>query len=148
MADSLHQIEIHADKADVFKALTTNPGIQGWWTSDCAVASDEGGLCHFYFNNRQTHFVMRAQKLLSNQRIFWVCEDGPKEWQQTELWWEITEIAEKHCQLDFKHMNWQRDDGLFPLCNSTWGTLMSHLKNYCETGSKDPLFTDPISISA
>lgn len=148
MADSLHQVEIHANKADVYNALTTNTGIRGWWTSDCEMTTTEGGLCQFFFNDRSTHFTMRAQKLLPEQRIFWVCEEGPKEWKQTELWWEISEIGNNQCLVDFKHMNWQRDDGLFPLCNSTWGTLMTHLKSYCETGVPAPLFGDDVPASA
>ena len=140
MADSLHQIMIHAHEQTIYQALTQTWGIQAWWTDTCEMARKEGDLCQLWFDNRQSQFTMKANKLLPGKRVFWVCLDGPDEWIGTQLWWEIQEIGENICLLDFKHMNWSKDDGLFPLCNSTWGSLMQNLKQYCESGNPNPWF--------
>ncbi len=147
MADSLHQVTIEASPAVVYNAITQTQGIQGWWTDTCETALNEGGHCHFWFDNKQTHFTMEATRLLPNQRVFWLCIDGPVEWIGTELWWEISQDSNEHCTLDFKHMNWRKDDGLFPLCNSTWGSLMTQLKHYCETGEPNPYFQNLASTA-
>ncbi|MFY0642495.1 MAG: SRPBCC domain-containing protein [Bermanella sp.] len=148
MADSLHQVIIEASPATVYDAITQNQGIKGWWTDTCETTNHEGGHCTFWFDDRQTHFTMEATRLLPNQRVFWQCIGGPEEWLATELWWEITQGEGNTCVVDFKHMNWQRDDGLFPLCNSTWGSLMTQLKQFCETGVANPYFqntAEPVS---
>ena len=147
MADSLHQVLIQASPARVYDAITKNIGIQGWWTDTCETTHQEGGRCTFWFDDKQTHFTMKATRLLPNQRVFWLCVDGPEEWIGTELWWEISQGDDKQCTLDFKHMNWKKDDGLFPLCNSTWGSLMAQLKQYCETGEACPYFQNTMSTA-
>ena len=140
MTDSLHQVTINASDHCIYQALTQNRGIQGWWTDCCEMTQLEGELCRFWFDNQQTCFTMKANKLLSDQRVFWLCLEGPNEWVDTQLWWEITNLGNGQCRLDFKHMNWKKDDGLFPLCNSTWGYLMQSLKEYCETKDAKPWF--------
>jgi len=138
MADSLHQITIEANERTLYQALTTDEGISGWWTRRCELANQEGESSYFWFGEqRPTRFVMRSQKMLPNKRIFLVCTDGPEEWIGTELWWEIQPLQDDKCQLDFKHMNWKRDDGLFPEWNSIWGKLMTQLKHYCENVTQD-----------
>lgn len=140
MADSLHRVIIKADSQTVYRALTEQTGIQGWWTDTCESPRNEGGLYRCWFDNYKTLFTFEARKLLPNKRVFWLCIDGPPEWVNTQLWWEINALDSHHCEVDFKHMNWRRDDGLFPLCNSTWGTLMQQLKSHCESGEAHPWF--------
>jgi uncharacterized protein YndB with AHSA1/START domain len=140
MADSLHQVIIEASPAIVYDAITQSNGIKGWWTDTCETTAHEGGHCTFWFDEGKTHVTVEATRLLPNQRVFWQCIGGPEEWLGTELWWEITPGDDNTCTLDFKHMNWQTDYGLFPLCNSTWGSLMTQLKQFCETGEPAPYF--------
>lgn len=140
MADSLHQVIIEASPATVYDAITQTNGIKGWWTDTCKTTAHEGGFCTFWFNDGQTQVTVEATRLLPNKRVFWQCINGPDEWLATELWWEISIGDHSGCILDFKHMNWQKDDGLFPLWNSTWGSLMMQLKHFCETGEANPYF--------
>ncbi len=140
MADILHNISIKAPPPTVFAALTTCNGVQQWWTDQCDMANREGERCHFWFDDGHTCFTMEARKLLANQRVFWQCSEGPSEWLNTDLWWEITPQDRDWTLLDLKHMNWQSDEGMFPVCNTTWGALMHRLKQYCETGCGEPLF--------
>jgi uncharacterized protein YndB with AHSA1/START domain len=140
MADSLHQVHILASEQTVYNAISQQSGIQSWWTDHCQMAAKEGQTSTLWFDNEKSVFTMRTQKLLPNRRVFWVCEQGPEEWIGTELWWEIQPSPSGGCTLDFKHMNWVKDTGLFPVCNSTWGTLMQQLKVYCETGEQQPWF--------
>ncbi len=140
MADSLHQITIHCSANTLYQALTQDKGIQAWWTDTTHMAKQEDQHCHLWFDNHQSHFTFRATKMLPAKRVFWLCSAGPDEWIDTQLWWEIKAIDSETCRLDFKHMNWKKDDGLFPLCNSTWGSLLQHLKEYCEAGKVNPWF--------
>lgn len=144
MADILHQITIEATPSDIYAALTTINGIKNWWTDACELASQEGGQCKFWFDQKSTVLTMRAQRLLPDQRVFWRCIGGPKEWVNTELWWEITQTSPQQCRVDFKHMNWANDEGSFALCNSTWGGLMHRLKQSCESQVREPLFMNQL----
>lgn len=143
MADILHRITIEATPPEIYDALTTIQGISSWWTDTCELSEEEGGQCKFWFDRKATCFTMTAKRLLPHQRVFWQCTDGPKEWIGTELWWEITPTSHRSCQVDFKHMNWASDEGMFPLCNSTWGGLMHKLKASCENHQlHEPLFVN------
>lgn len=133
MADCLHQITIDCDDRTLYRALTTSEGVTNWWTGHCDLAKQEGDSSHFDWKvGSPDKLIMRSQKLLPNKRVFLVCTHGPDEWIGTELWWEINPIHNQKCELQFKHMNWHRDDGAFAECNSTWGQLMLRLKTYCE----------------
>jgi len=150
MADSLHQVHIECDPKTLYLALTQEEGIRSWLTPLCTMATSEGEPCHLTLDNGNTEVTLVAQKQLPFQRVFCRCTNGPAEWLETELWWEITQAEDAGCLLDFKHMNWKKDEGIFPHYNSMWGSALLKLKQYCELGVVDPLFeqSQPHALSS
>jgi len=51
-----HQITIDKPAKDILKALTTNNGISGWWTSDCEIKDEVGSRARFSYI-MLTHFI-------------------------------------------------------------------------------------------
>jgi len=39
------------------------------------------------------------------------------------------------------HGGWPHDEGNFIKCNTIWGALMDHLREYVESGVSDPAFS-------
>lgn len=138
MADSLHQIRIHADAPRIYQAITRDECLNQWWSLDAHCPHQEGSLCRLDFDAHDQSLALRAKKLLPDQRIYWVCEEGPQEWPGTEIWWEITRYDAQSCDVDLKHMGWQTDTAGFASSNTRWGMLLQRLKQYCETGQPLP----------
>lgn len=138
MADSLHQIRIHADAPRIYQAITRGECLQDWWSADASCPHQEGALCRLNFDGQLPSLGLRAKKLLPHQRIYWICEEGPQEWLGTEIWWEITSLEQQQCEVSLKHMGWHTDTQEFASSNTRWGMLMHRLKQYCETGQALP----------
>lgn len=139
MADMLHQIQINVPPAKVYEALTTQTGLQSWWTGDCVAQPEVGSIAEFGFNHHATVFRMRVGELAANQRVVWECLGNVEEWLGTRLTWEL-QPQESATILCFKHGNWRSTEGWFAMCYSTWGALMHRLKDYAEGKNPGPQF--------
>ena len=139
MADMLHQIQIKDSPEKVYEALTTQTGLQNWWTTDTAAKPEVGSIAEFGFNNRATVFRMRVAELKPHQRVVWECLGDMDEWVGTRLVWELRP-NDNFTDLRFTHANWRSTEGWFAMCNSTWGELMHRLKGYAEGKAPGPHF--------
>ena len=93
-----YQVEIAAPPVDVYRALTTKQGIQGWWTPDCDVPSAEGELLKVRFG--EMYHTYRIESLHNEQLVQWKCTEHFHnlpgltrfdEWVGTELVFQITD---------------------------------------------------------
>ena len=139
MPAMLHQIQIKASAEKVYAAITTEPGLSGWWTGDTVAQPQVGTIAGFGFSNRATLFRMQIVELKPNRRVVWHCLGDIDEWAGTKLIWELSEI-DNATELRFAHRQWRSTKAWFALCNTTWGALMYHLKEYAEGKSPGPLF--------
>lgn len=137
----LHAIAIEAAPAKVYRALTTAPGLQGWWTGDAKAQARVRSVAVFGFGGGATVFRMRIVKLAPGKRVEWRCLGDDKEWKGTRLRFKLKRRKGGGTELRFTHAGWRSTKGWFRLCNTTWGALMFYLKGYVETGKKRPLFS-------
>ena len=143
MADSLHEISIAASPERVFAAWTTQEGLASWWTSDCTVAKDVGGVNVFGFQGRAVLFHFHIDALVAPQHVQWTGIAGPKmpdEWIGTTI--DVQLLPEGgNTRLRFSHRDWRSSEGAFRACNTTWGELMYRLRDACEGRGTGPLFS-------
>jgi uncharacterized protein YndB with AHSA1/START domain len=137
----LHEITISAPPDRVFEALTTGDGLSSWWTGDSEAEPEEGSIAVFGFGGRATVFRMRVDELVAGSLVCWACVGDVEEWQGTHLRFELAPTAEGDTRVRFTHGGWQSTDGMFAMCNTTWGALMIRLKEYAEGRSSGPFFT-------
>ena len=72
MKQILHSVHIHASPSAVYRALTTEAGVTGWWTRKAQVEERQGGIIRFTFAG-DFHPQMKQTKLDPNRRVEWVC---------------------------------------------------------------------------
>lgn len=137
MPDMHHQIQIAAPPEKVFEALTTQAGLQSWWTSDTVTEPRPGGSAQFGFHNRSVIFRMHIQELTPSKKVVWECLGDDEAWKGTRLTWDLS-ADDGATVLHFAHANWRSGEGYFAVCNSTWGELMYRLKNYVEGRNPGP----------
>jgi uncharacterized protein YndB with AHSA1/START domain len=139
--DIRHEIIIQAPLQRVYEALTTQEGLQSWWTSDTQAVPEVGSVAVFGFFNRSTIFRMRIDELTPAKRVRWSCEGDVDEWIDTEIRFDLEPDEADGSKLRFRHKNWHSTAGIYAQCNTTWGNLMFRLKAFAEGKNPGPLFT-------
>lgn len=136
---------IKANPAKVYAALTTPQGLQGWWTEDCEVATEVGGIIHFHFGD--THKDMRIEQLEPNREVRWLCTMAhinheklahKNEWEGTQLAFHLTPEGTNATRLAFEHIGLVPSFECYELCSSCWPYFLSSLQQCVETGRGTP----------
>jgi uncharacterized protein YndB with AHSA1/START domain len=140
MPDMYHRINIRAHPDKVYKALTTEKGLRGWWTADTIAQPKVGSIAEFGFGNHQTLFRMKIDELNPGKSVIWSCLGDVDEWMGTRLTWSLS-TSDEGTLVQFTQTGWPGYTDRFATCNTTWGHLMYRLKAYVETGKPNPVFS-------
>lgn len=138
MPEIVAETQIAAPQDAVFRALTREDGIAGWWTDDTHVARGEVRLG---FEGGAVVFRMRVTRSNAPEFLEWECTGDQPEWKGTKLSFVLRPTREGHTTLRFAHMGWQEATPYFTDCEQTWPKVLQRLKDYAETGTPNPLFT-------
>lgn len=141
MPDLLHSIPINASPKDVYDAVATQTGMQGWWTRDTKMDERVGGKAEFGFNKRGMVFRMVVDALEPGRTVRMSCSGDHPEWAGTSLEWRV-EATPEGSILRFSHCGWREVTPFAATCNSTWGELMYRLKSYVETRRANPHWSE------
>jgi uncharacterized protein YndB with AHSA1/START domain len=140
MPDLLHSVPISANAANVYAAVATQKGMQGWWTRDTTMEEKVGGAANFGFDERGMVFRMHITSMEPGQSLSMKCSGDQPEWAGTTLEWTIVPAPEG-VVLDFCHRGWRNMTPFAASCNSMWGRLMFRLKHFVETKTPEPQWT-------
>ncbi len=137
MADIRHHVGISAPIGEVYAAVATRAGLSGWWTRDVEGEDRPGGRLAFGFGGPRPAAVMEVSELVPPSLVRWRCVEGPDEWQDTDLSFELRDGGgETH--LLFTHAGW-RDAGPFlHHCSTKWAYFLLGLKSGFEGGAATP----------
>jgi uncharacterized protein YndB with AHSA1/START domain len=137
MPDLLHRIPINAIPKDVYDAVATQAGMQGWWSQDTKMDERVGGKTEFGFSKRSMVFRMVIDALEPGRTVRLACSGDHAEWAGTTLEWKV-ETAPEGSILHFSHRGWREMTPFAATCNTTWGELMYRLKSFVETRRANP----------
>ena len=137
MPDIIHLLTIDAPPATIYKAITEQAGIQGWWTVQTKIEPVIGSTAVFDFGNRY-HNEMQILNLLPLERVEWECRVGDPEWVGTRIIFELIAGDNGSTDLRFMHAGWKEGTDFFGICNHTWGHYLTSLKSLCESGDGSP----------
>lgn len=141
------RVVIEGPVAAVYDALTTETGLQGWWTKTCEVGKRVGAQSTFRFG--RTHNVMRIERLDPEREVCWHCVEQfhhapgqlsrPDEWKGTTVVFRLTSQTPGRTLLDFEHQGLNPQLECYALCRQGWDHfLKKSLKEYVETGRGGP----------
>jgi uncharacterized protein YndB with AHSA1/START domain len=137
MVDIRHRIGVKDATAEqVYAALTTVPGLAGWWTDDTSGDADVGGVLAFRFPP-VGGFDMKVLEAQPAHRVSWRVVDGPPEWVGTTVDWELRQDGDYTIVL-FTHRDWKEPGEFMHHCSTKWGTFLLSLKSLMETGAGAP----------
>lgn len=138
-----HRVGIKASAETIYEALTTNKGLQTWWTNDVTGAGEPGCIIKFRFNGGGPDF--KVTELIQNKTVRWKHSGTmPEAWIGTEIVFQLNE-DEKQTFVNFTHTNWEESSDFMAHCNTKWGVFLLSLKDAVELGQGKP-FPNDISI--
>lgn len=136
MVNILHKVGIEgASTEEVYAALTTLPGLSGWWTEDTTGATDIGAVIAFRF--AAGGFDMKVLELDPAKRVRWQVIDGPEEWIGTTVGFELRQEGDYTVVL-FEHEGWREPVEFMYHCSTKWATYLMSLKMLVEMGKGAP----------
>jgi len=115
MATLSHQIRVSAPPDRVYEAIATNDGVT-------------------------EPFRWRFAELSPGARLRWDCTQGPGAAAGTTATFSLSRTADGRTQVDLDHDGFTESDPALATCNTLWGILLGHLKNYAETAVPSPAF--------
>lgn len=137
MKKIIHTVHIHAPPSDVYRALTTEAGLTGWWTTQAALEPGEGGVIAFTFVG-DFHPRMKQVTLTEPSLVEWRCIDGHDNWRDNTFTFALR-TANGETSLQFVQEYAQElGDDTYGTYNFNWAYYLNSLKSLCETGSGTP----------
>lgn len=133
-----HEIFISADTEKVRKALSTAEGLRGWNTPHVEGSGDVGTLWNLKYSDRP-EFSWRIDQD-NPEDILWTCTKGPGDAVGTTATFTFASTPDGRTRVRVTHGGWPHDEANFIKCNTIWGALMHHLREYVESGVSDPAF--------
>jgi hypothetical protein len=129
--DILHRVGIDARPDEVFTALTTIPGLSGWWISETKGAAAKGGVIDFGFCD------MKVVDAAPGKLVHWRCTRGPAEWLNTDVTFRL-EWKDDQTFVLFKHANWREPVEFMHHCSTKWATFLLSLRDAVERADGKP----------
>jgi len=140
MADIALQIDVNADPADVYAALTTTEGVAGWWTTRNETSGTVGEVNRYYFPEMPFSWDMRVDAAEPDALVAWHCLGGPPPWIGTDVRWTLRPGAESGTLVVFDHTGFAAVDEMFRIVTLGWAQMVLRLKDNLESGKPVPFF--------
>jgi uncharacterized protein YndB with AHSA1/START domain len=137
---SQHRITVNAPQADVFRAITTQAGLKGWYTPTPEGEPVHGRKLKLHFKTKEGPFEWKVTERNPGSTLQWECIDGPGSAIGSTATFNLMAKDDNKTvvDLDYQGLELKNDKGR--VCNTMWGALMHHLKKYVETKKADPAF--------
>ena len=122
----------------LFDALTTLPGLAGWWTHVTG-SGEAGGELRFYFDPPDP-CVMRVGEATRPSTVAWTvtaCAFLP-DWVGTRPTFTIAPVDDDSCELRFRHHGLTAELDCIDQCSRGWHHFLASLRLYAETGRGMP----------
>lgn len=142
-----HEVWLAAAQDDVFAALTTKQGLDGWWGKVVTAEPRAGSVVEFD-HGLGAPLLMEITELVPNERVTWKCistfsdpSNPASEWSGQTFRFELTPrgmvellgTKQDVTVLRLRVSGWPKDARWYGFCNSAWGqTLSTSLKNSVE----------------
>jgi uncharacterized protein YndB with AHSA1/START domain len=139
-APLVHQVNVKATPDTIYRAVSTEQGLQGFWTSESNAESKVGSVATFGFGGPTQR--MRVDELVPGKRVKWTGLADFPNWGETTVSWDLSPAENGETSVVFRHAAWpasvSQDD--LGSINYTWGLIVERLKQYTESGKPNPLF--------
>jgi uncharacterized protein YndB with AHSA1/START domain len=89
MATILLRVPLDAKPGDVYEALATSKGVNGWWSNHTEGPEGVGSSIKVAFPDAPMTFDFEVVEEVAGERVAWRCLAGPPEWIGTTISYDI-----------------------------------------------------------
>jgi len=137
MKTIIHTVRIHAPPERVYRALTTEEGVTGWWSTEARLYPGEGEIIEFTFVG-DFHPHMKQTSLKEGKVVQWRCIAGHSNWQDNTFTFTLRDVEAETSLRFVQEYAQELDDDTYGTYNFNWGYYLNSLKRLCETGAGTP----------
>jgi uncharacterized protein YndB with AHSA1/START domain len=134
-----HEIVISASAEAIYAALSTPTGLKGWNTPAVQGTGEVGSTWTLKYGGRPD-FSWRVD-VSGLEQVSWTCCKGPGDSVGTKADFKLAPVDDGRVRVRVTHEGWPSDEANFIKCNTIWGALMDHLREYVQSGVADPAFS-------
>lgn len=136
---------VAAPASKVYEALTTQQGIQSWWTTSSEVGTAVGE--HITIRFGSTFKVMRIEALHPATEVRWHVIDAhldvpglarTSEWVGTTIVFQLVPESGAATRLAMEHIGLTPKVECYGICSQRWAQFLESLQAYLETGKGSP----------
>jgi uncharacterized protein YndB with AHSA1/START domain len=126
-----------APPAAVFDALTTLPGLSGWWAPVTGSGATGGELTFSFYGTTK---VIRVDAADAPSRVRWTVleDDMTPDWDGTSIAFDVTADEGRGTRLDFVHKGLTPQLECFDQCSTGWTFYLGSLVDYVDAGQGTP----------
>ncbi|MBC9911722.1 SRPBCC family protein [Chitinophaga varians] len=135
MVNIWHRLVIKVAPEEVYKALSTQTGLAGWWTPDTIAKPEIGSIARFAFGDYFKE--MKVTALQPSKQVKWECRKAVDEWVGTTITFDL-EPHKDGTTLFFHHDGWKDYSPTYAVCTYDWAMFLRSLKKLCQTGKGAP----------
>jgi len=135
----INQVYTFASTADdLYRALTDEDAVKGWWTPDTQLKNEVNSKARFEFKGKG-FFEMEVKQLQPGSSVEWVCTDATNPaWIGSNLKFAI-ESVDDGVKLAFDHTGRGGEDANHEQDSMVWGFFLGQsMKGYLEEGKGTP----------
>ena len=134
----IHVVDIHASPEDVYRAVSTEGGLAGWWSTQVAAPEQVGGVVDFTFESGFNP-DMEITALEPPRHVSWRCVGGHEPWLNSNFSFAIEQLGNAHTRLVFTQgYGSPISDVEYGIYNYNWAYYLHSLKQLVETGKGFP----------
>src|SRR5262245_47742454 len=139
MAEIHHEMKIKAPPDQVYEALTTARGLKSWHSARVEGDGAPGHAWRFVHTGRPT-FEWQVAECSAPTHVVWRCTEGPGDSVGTSVAFRLAQADDGRTLVELVHAGWPGAHANFRKCNTYWGVLLHHLRQYVEEGTPRPAF--------
>jgi uncharacterized protein YndB with AHSA1/START domain len=134
MKTILHVVDTPASRTDLYRALRTQEGLAGWWTTEVTASPEVGSIIEFRFDDDFSP-DMEITRLEADTSVAWRCVGGHDPWANNTFHFEVADLDDGRTRLRFRQ-NYARElsDDAYGIYNFNWGYYLESLRLLAEHG--------------
>ena len=136
----------------IYEALTTQHGIESWWTASCEVGNAVGEKIIIRFGD--TFKVMQIDVLQQFTEVQWSVTDAhlavpgltrTNEWVGSTITFQLAQKTRAVTHMQLEHVGLTPHIECYEVCSQGWDQFLGSLKCYVETGKGSPYLGQPVA---